>query len=109
MEAGREDLAWRRKPERLNSRGRRALARRLQDVASRQTLLCRRLQRLWLARSLPSDFALTKRRIDASVRSLRRAARALDRNRPPAPPPKHPGFDDVGTVMRAVYRSLGEA
>ena len=76
---------------------------------TQQQRLGRRLARLWLARSHPSDFALTRRRIARSVASLRRAARALERNAPPPPPPKPPGFGDVGTVMRAVYRSFGEA
>jgi hypothetical protein len=71
-------------------------------------VLGRRLRRLWLARSRPSNFEITKRRLERSVRSLRRAARALAHNRPPPPPPKHPGLD-VGDVMRAVYRSLGAA
>jgi hypothetical protein len=106
--AGREYLAWRRRPTRLGARERRQLAGRLATAAREQTLLGRRLQRLWLARSHPSKFALTRGRIERSVRSLRRAARALERGHPPPPPPEHPGFEDPGAVMRAVYRSLGE-
>ena len=107
--AGRRYLAWRRKPASLAARERRALAKSLRESADTQQGLGRRLARLWLARSHPSDFALTRRRIARSVASLRRAARALERNAPPAPPPRHAGFGDVGTVMRAVYRSFGEA
>ena len=107
--AGARYLAWRRKPASLAARERRALARSLEKTAGEQQQLGKRLQRLWLARSQPSDLALTRRRIARSVRSLRRAARALERHDPPEPPPKHPGFDDVGTVMRAVYRSLAES
>jgi hypothetical protein len=104
--AGREFLAWRRGSGRLDAAARRRLGDELDRLADTQTALGRRLRRLWLARSRPSDFELTRRRIQRSVRSLRRAARALARNRPPPPPPEHPGFG-VGSVMGAVYRTLG--
>lgn len=107
--AGREYVAWRRRPRRLDGRRRRALSRELAAAAAEQARLARRLRRLWLARSRPSDLALTERRIRVSLRSLRRAARALAADRPPPPPPAHPGFGDLGAVMRAVYRSLGSA
>ncbi len=107
--AGGRYLAWRRRPASLVARERRALARTLRETAGEQQRLGRRLWRLWIERSQPSDFALTRRRIARSLRSLRRAARALERNTPAPPPPKHPGFEDAGTVMRAVYRSFAEA
>jgi len=105
--AGGRYLAWRRRPGSLGARERRALARALRAVADEQQRVARELSRLWHRRSRPSDLALTRRRITRSLRSLRRAAVALERNAPPPPPPEHPGFDDVGTVMRAVYRSFG--
>ena len=64
----------------------------------------RRLRHLWLRRSRPSNFEITKRRIDRSVRSLRRGARALARSRPPPPPPPHPGFS-LETVLAALQRT----
>jgi hexosaminidase len=103
--AGAEYIAWRRRPGHLDAGGRRHLALRLTHLAREQGALATRLRRLWLARSALSDFELTRGRIARSAASLRRAARALDRNRPPPPPPAHPGFD-VGSVMRAVYRTL---
>jgi hypothetical protein len=85
-------LAWRARPSRLDARGRRRLARELAGLAGEQAALGRTLRRLWLARSQPSNFEITGRRLDRSRSSLRRAARALERGRPPAPPPPHPGF-----------------
>lgn len=103
--AGQELLAWRRRPTRLDARARRRLARALSRLAAEQVALGRELRRLWLLRSRPSDFALTKRRLDRSLRSLRRAARSLERNRPAPPPPEHPGYAP-GPVFQALYRSL---
>jgi hypothetical protein len=65
------------------------------------------LGRLWLARSRPSNLALTERRRARSAASLRRAARALAANRPPAPPQPHPGFAPR-EVMHAVLRSFAD-
>jgi hypothetical protein len=104
--AGGEYIAWCRKPSALKSAERRRLAQRLVHIANEQAVTSRQLARLWLARSQRSDLDMTQRRIERSVRSLRKAARSLKRNRPPAPPPAHPGID-VGGVMRAVYRSIG--
>jgi hypothetical protein len=99
---GRAYMAWRRRPARLDTRTRRRLARELESLAREQADLGRTLRRLWLARSPISDFAATKRRIDASVRSLRTAARALERDRPPAPPEPNEGVDarDAFVAMR---------
>jgi len=106
--AGGAYLAWRRKPSALDARARRGLARRLRVLAERQRALGRRLQRLWLARSRPSNLELTLRRLRRSARSLVAAARALERNRPPPPPPPHPGYDDVGAVLAAARDTLGD-
>ncbi len=102
---GLDYLAWRKRPERRNAAARRKLARELEALATEQVVLGRTLRRLWLRRSRPSNFEITRRRLDRSVRSLRRAARALKRNRPPAPPGDHPGFD-AQNVMAALRRSL---
>ena len=67
--------------------------------------LGRELHRLWLARSRPSNFELTKRRLDRSVRSLRAGARSLERGRPRPPPSDHPGYGMMD-VHRALLRSL---
>ena len=103
--AGLEWLAWRRQPSRLDARGRRRLARELTRLAKTQAGLGRELRRLWLRRSKLSDFELTRRRIARSVASLRRAARALERSRPPPPPGPHPGYAPR-PVMRTLFRSL---
>ena len=105
--AGGEYLAWRRRPNRFDGRARRKLARRLRGLADAQRALGRRLQRLWLARSRPSNLELTLGRLRRSARSLAAAARALEANRPPPPPPPHPGYGDVGAVLGAVWASLG--
>jgi len=102
--AGHAYLRWRRRPGSLAAGERRRLVRALARLAGEQADLRRRLRRLWLARSRPSNLAMTERRIARSVRSLRRAARALERNRPPPPPPPHPGFS-AGTVLREVVSS----
>ena len=101
---GLDYLAGRKRPERRNAAARRKLARELEALAAEQVVLGRTLRRLWLRRSRPSNFEITRRRLDRSVRSLRRAARALKRNRPPAPPGDHPGFD-AQNVMAALRRS----
>jgi len=84
--AGLAWVAWRRAPDRLDARARRALARRLCAIADEQVALGRRLRRLWLARSEPGGFVVTATRLRRSVRSLRAAARALARGvAPPLP------------------------
>ncbi len=84
--AGRNYVAWRRRPKSLTSRGRKQLALSLRELAREQLRLKHRLHQLWLARSAPSNFEIVGARIDRSLRGLRRAARALESNRPPAPP-----------------------
>jgi len=96
-----EWIAWRKRPDCLDARARRRLARSLELLASEQGDLGKRLARLWLARSRPSNFAITRRRIDRSRQSLRRAARALRRNAAPSPPPDHA---EIG--IRAIYHEL---
>jgi hypothetical protein len=91
--AGLAYLAWRRRPRGLDARGRRRLARRFRKLADEQLALRRRLRRLWLERSAPSNFEITKRRYDVSIRGMRRAARALEKNRPPPMPPPVGRFD----------------
>jgi hypothetical protein len=101
---GRAYVAWRRRPPILDAAGRRSLARALSELADEQAALGRTLRQLWLRRSRPGGFDLVKRRLDRSVRSLRRAARALRNNRPPAAPPPHPGFD-TKRVQAAILAS----
>lgn len=103
--AGRRWIAWREQPDGLDARARRALARELATLATEQREARVRLQRLWRARSRPSDFELTARRIGRSIASLRRAARALERGRPPPPPAPHEGFT-MGAVFRHLQQSL---
>lgn len=101
---GGDYIGWRRQPRRLGSRDRRRLAVELTALAKQQTALGRRLRALWLERSEPSNFEITGRRLQRSVRSLRRAARALEVNRPPAAPEAHPGFGGA-----AVFAALRES
>jgi hypothetical protein len=99
--AALEWLAWRERPDRLDAAGRRRLARSLELLAGEQNILGRRLARLWLARSLPSNLEITRRRIRRSQQSLRRAARALRRNAAPPPAPDHA---EIG--IRTIYLEL---
>jgi hypothetical protein len=99
--AGGTYLAWRKRPGSLDARARRRLAGELRSLARQQRVLGRRLRQLWLARSRPSNFEITKQRLDVAVTSLRRAARALDRNRPP-PPPDPPSDFFPGSVVSAL-------
>jgi hypothetical protein len=103
--AGQRWIAWREQPDRLDGTERRALARELATLASEQRELATRLRRLWLARSRPSNFAITGRRLARSIASTSRAARALERNRPPAPPAPHEGFT-MAAVFRRLHQSL---
>jgi hypothetical protein len=103
--AGLDYLAWREDPDRLDARTRRRLARELDTLATQQRALGRALRRLWLRRSRPSNFEITRRRLAASVRSLRRAAGQLRRGRPPGPLVPHEGFEPQA-VMRELRRSV---
>src|SRR5215469_2349122 len=80
--AALELLAWRRRPESLSAARRRALAARLERLSVEQAALGRRLQRLWLERSAPSNFEITAQRLRTSIRSLRSEARSLRRGKP---------------------------
>jgi hypothetical protein len=97
-------LAWRRRPERFDARARRKLASELRSLADEQSRLERELRRLWLLRSEPDGYTVTRRRFARAITSLRSAARALAANRPPTPPPPHEGF-----TIGAIFRALAEA
>jgi hypothetical protein len=99
--AAREWLAWRRGPEGIGAKERRRLAGSLDLLAAEQAAFGKRLARLWLARSRPSNLDVSRRRISRAQRSLRRAARALRRNAAPPPPPSH---EELG--LRTIYREL---
>ena len=106
--AGQRYLAWREKPARLDARARRSLGRELASLAEQQRALAARLRALWLVRSRPSNFEITGRRLARSIASLRRAAQALERDRPPAPPPPHEGFS-TAAVFAELKRSASLA
>ena len=84
--AALELLAWRRRPASLPPAKRRALAARLERLSVEQAALGRRLRRLWLRRSAPSNFEITGRRLQKSIASLRREARSLRLGKPSAIP-----------------------
>ncbi len=104
----RDYVAWRERPGVLDARDRRRMARVMHGLAEEQRAQGRRLRGLWLSRSRPSNFELTRRRLDRSIRSLRRAARALERGRAPAPPPAHEGFAPR-RVLAELRESVGLA
>jgi len=105
--AGLDDVAWRERPAKLDARARRRLASECTQLAKEERALLARLRTLWLARSRPSNFELTSRRLQRSTASLARAARALTSNRPPAPPPAHEGFSP-GVVIRALRDAIAQ-
>ena len=80
---GLDYLEWRRRPASLRASGRRRLSREMADLATEQTRLRSMLWRLWRERNLRSNFEITRKKLDTSIRSLRRAARQLARNQPP--------------------------
>lgn len=100
-------LAWRREPGSLGARERRALARGLRSLAEEQGRLGRRLRRLWLARAAGGGFEVTAARLLTSVRSLRSAARRLEKNRAPETPP--PAAFDFLTGYRALTEQIARA
>lgn len=99
-----EYLSWRDRPQAWRAGERRRLADRMRELAETQTTLGRTFEQLWLARSRPSDLAMTKRRLQHSIRSLRAAARHLATNRPP-PPASREAPDPKGTIA-ALRRSI---
>jgi hypothetical protein len=103
--AGCEYVAWREKPSKLDAARRRRLAAACKRLAKDERALLARLRSLWLARSRPSNFAMTSRRLARATKSLDRAARALAANRPPAPPPAHEGFSP-GVVIRVLRDAI---
>jgi hexosaminidase len=105
-QAGLDYLSWRRHPEKLKARDRNRLARTLVGLAKDQTALGRRLRGLWLARSAPSNLDRNEARLRKSTSSLRRAARALERNRPaPAPAPQKLSPMRALRAIRTSYES----
>ena len=80
--AGVRYVAWRQQPSSLRAGERRKLARQFSLLASQQAELGKTLWRLWRERNQPSNFEITKKKLDTSIRSLRRAARELEQNRP---------------------------
>ncbi len=103
--AARRYNDWRRKPRSLNSRERKRLATQLRTLAKTQSALLSRLRKLWLARSAVSNFDMTERRIERSIKSLRNAATRLLKGDAPKLPKASP-IDPQG-VLAAVRRSLG--
>ena len=75
--AGHRFAKWRDESLPLNASAKRALARELRLLATEQSMLEKRLQKLWLARNRPSNFEITAEMYRKSVLSLRRAARRL--------------------------------
>jgi len=102
--AALEYLSWRERPQSWKAGERRRLADRLRELAEIQAGLGRTFEKLWLARSRPSDLAMTKRRLQHSIRSLRAAARHLATSRPP-PPAERREVDPRGTIA-ALRRSV---
>jgi hypothetical protein len=84
--AGLDYFEWRRRPASLSASQRSGLSRRLVTLASEQAALGRTLWRLWQQRNHRSNFEITTKKLAASIRSLRGAARRLDNNRPPPLP-----------------------
>jgi len=81
-DAGLEEIAWRRNPDTLRAPARRALAKRFDGLAEAQEVLGEELERLWMTRSLRSNLDDVLRRIDRSTKSMRRAAKRLERGKP---------------------------
>ena len=104
--AGLDYLDWRGHPESWKARERRRLAKTLAGLADRQTALGRTLRRLWLARSAVSNLDRNEARLRKSTSSLRRGAKALERNRP-TPPPQRRRLSPIDALraIRASYET----
>lgn len=75
--AGYRFLKWREGSLALGTAARRALSKELRFLATEQSMLERKLRKLWLARNRPSNFEITAEMYRKSVRGLRRAARRI--------------------------------
>jgi len=105
--AGLDYLGWRRSPDEWKTPARRRLAKTLVRLADEQVALGKTLRVLWRARSYESNLDRNLRRLTKSIRGLRAAARALERNRPePAPEPAQGSTALSPTaVLRAIRAS----
>jgi len=102
--AARRYNDWRKRPRSLNARARKRLAEELRGLARTQTSLVSRLRKLWLDRNAISNFDMTQRRAERSVKSLRTAAGRLTRG--DAPAPVKASAIEPKAVLEAVRRSL---
>ncbi len=102
--AARRYNDWRRRPKSLNARKRKRLGEELRALAKTQTALVGRLRKLWLDRNAISNFELTQRRAEHSIKSLRTAATRLAKADPP--PPVKAAAIEPKAVLEAVRRSL---
>jgi len=105
-QAGLDLEVWRRSPTPWAAGRRRALARRLRELAEEQSALARQFRRLWRARARPSEQSIALQRFRTSVRGLRRAASRLERGRPWPPPPR-PGRLGPHEVLAEVRHQMG--
>lgn len=103
---GLDYVAWREGKRPLDGTQRLRLARALEQLAAEQQRLGRTLRRLWLRRSRLSEFAITRRRLNGSIRGLQHAARELRRGRSGPAFPPHPGFTPRA-VLAELRRSAG--
>jgi hypothetical protein len=102
--AARRYNDWRRRPKSLNARARKKLGDELRALAKTQTALVTRLRKLWLDRNETSNFEMTQRRAERSVKSLRAAATRLAKG--DAPKPVETAAIEPKGVVEAVRRSL---
>ena len=101
--AGKKYLAWRRDPSTLRAPGRRALAQKMNTLATEQIGLGKRLRKLWLARAQTSNLDMTLGRLRRSARHLRAAARRLEKNLITASP------DKKAITLQGVLESVRES
>ncbi len=102
--AARRYNDWRQRPKSLNTRERKRLGDELRTLAKTQTALLTRLRKLWLGRNETSNFEMTQRRAERSVKSLRAAATRLAKG--DAPKPVATAAIEPKGVVEAVRRSL---